>query len=171
MTYAYDLTFPDFVAAQRLHIRHQPRARLWFLVWQRIMPVVSLLSIILLVRDVAFHHFSYPPIVGGILAALSWIGLFTFLFRPIQLRLAFRKLRPDVTNGRHAVELELTPEELISRIPGKSEGRFRRAAIIDFAEDEHLALLYLRPKLFLYIPKSAMPEPAWTELRQWLDRS
>ena len=57
---------------------------------------------------------------------------------------------------------------MISRIPSKSEGHFERGAIVNFAEDDAIALFYLGKKKFLFVPKSALPSEGWTELRQWI---
>lgn len=169
MIYVYDLTLEDFKAAQRLHIRHSRRSQWTFIFWHRVLPIISLCCLVLVIRDMGWHHFSYSPLTGGILCGVAWIGLFCFLMRPFMIRRAFRALRADL-KGSHSVELELTNHLLISRIPGKSEGRFERAAVTDFAEDEAIALVYVGKKKFIFIPKRAMPENGWQELRAWIER-
>ena len=57
---------------------------------------------------------------------------------------------------------------LISRRPCLSEGRFQRAGILAFVEDEHIALLFVRKKLFLPVPRRALNAEGWAELRLWL---
>lgn len=171
MVYQYELTFSDYIAAQKLHIRCNARVRFWFFVWQRIMPVVALSAAAVLLWDVVFRHFQLSPAVGGALGALVWLGLYPIVLRPYQLRRAFRQLRSDSTQSVHAVELELTDRELISRIPGRSEGRYKPGAILNFIEDELVALLYVREKMFLFIPKRALPNEGWAELRSWYGRA
>ncbi len=168
MNYPYTLRYDDFKAAQRLHLEVSPRARFWFIVWQRVLPVVSLVCLALLLNDIFRHHFSYPPWLGGSLAGISVAGLYSLALRPFVMRRAFRKLRPDVGADEHSVELELFEGKLISRIPGKSEGRFERNAIVNFAESDAIALFYLGEKKFLFVPKSALPSEGWTELREWI---
>jgi hypothetical protein len=109
----------------------------------------------------------HSPALGGLFGALVWLGAFGPISRELQIRRGFRRLREDVPGPDHPVELELCDDELISRIPGRSEARFQRSAIRDFVEDDACALLYVRKKLFLYFPKLALPEEAWAELRAW----
>jgi len=61
--------------------------------------------------------------------------------------------------------LEVTPEQVISAIPNRSEGRFFWSAIQDYAEDDKIALLFIQKKKFLFIPKHALPDAAWRELK------
>lgn len=77
----------------------------------------------------------------------------------------------QMKNGRgdnDPIEFEITDEELISRIPGTSEGRFRRNGIHKFVENEKVALLYVAKLRFLILPKRALNDEQWLSLRQWL---
>jgi len=167
MVYSYDLTFQDYLSAQKLCVRRNLRARIIFFIWYRIMPILGIAAVGLFVRDTVFHHFSYRPALGGALAGIAWIGLYPIICRPFMLRKLFKQLRPDV-KGDHPIELEINGDDLISRIPGRSEGRFKQAAISEFVENDKIALLFITKKKFLFIPKTAMDDSGWSELRTWL---
>jgi len=76
---------------------------------------------------------------------------------------AKKSVRTDIS-----VALEMTPEQIISILPGRSEGRFFWSVIVDYAEDGRLALVYIKKKQFLFIPRRAMDEVGWAELRSHL---
>jgi hypothetical protein len=170
MTYEYVLTLADFKAAQRLFMRQTLWRRINGFLWIVILPIVGALSLGLLLYDVIFRHFKYPASIGGILAGLAWFGLYLAIMRPITIRRIFKQLSPG-GGLEHSVSHELTENEFISRIAGRSEGRFLPAAFYGFAEDEQIAILLVSKKKFLFVPKRAMPEEAWAELRAWLDKN
>jgi hypothetical protein len=77
---------------------------------------------------------------------------------------------PPNTSGKEMkvethVTLEFNTEQFIITFPGKSEGRYFWSAIQDFAEDGKIALVFIQKKRFIFIPKHALPETAWFELR------
>jgi hypothetical protein len=81
-----------------------------------------------------------------------------------------KRLYRLMKNGRSEedkVVLELTPTELISRIPDRSEGRFLRKAVLKFVEDDQVALIFMGPTKFLLIPKRFIPLDEWPQVRNW----
>ena len=69
--------------------------------------------------------------------------------------------------GSQPPEFELHDDDLISRIPGRSEGRFLRVAVHDVVRDERICLIYVRKKLFIFVPRQDMPEDLWSALAVW----
>lgn len=165
MLYVYETNLADFKAAQRLHRRCHPKARLGYVFWYMVFPAIGCLSGLLLVWDIVVRHFQLSPSIGGLLSGLTFGGLYCLFMRPYLIRRAYRQMK-EISEGR-PVELELRDGELISRVPGRSEGRFQPKAVLEFVEDEQLALLYIRKKLFLIVPKRGLPESDLTELRAW----
>jgi hypothetical protein len=117
--------------------------------------------------------FGYQPRWLEAPSVFSGVGLwFAFcipLFRLISVRKCWKRLLPE--SGRRStksvipVELEMTADQIISTLPGRSEGRFFWAALPDFVEDEKLALVFVKKKQFLFIPRRAMDEVGWVQLR------
>lgn len=162
----YTITLADFKAAQHLCRRRSRRAWLLFLFWYRVAPVLGVVSATGFFYGL-HHTESFPPWLGGVLAGCAWFGLFPLLWWPVQLRLQFRRMKEGAPDDA-PVELELEGNELISRRPGLSEGRFRWAAIQSYAEDERIALVFVRKKLFLLIPKRALDDEGWSSMHRWL---
>jgi hypothetical protein len=164
----YTTSFDDFKKAQILAAHRSIRAKLSFYFWLRVAPVLGLMALGALVWDVVFRHFGFDPMVGGILAGVAWIGIFCFVRRPFLVR----KLYKHMLNGRpegSPLELGIEGDQLVYRVPGRSEGRFYRASVNEFVEDDNLALLFVSKKNFLMIPKRAMPQEAWQQVKNWLD--
>jgi hypothetical protein len=110
------------------------------------------------------------------MAALSGFGIWFLavipLSRMLTMRRAWKRLLPPRTRKARkamvAVELEFDETQVISRLPGRNEGRFFWPAIVDYAEDEKLALIFVAPKRFLFVPRRAMPDEAWVQLRGYV---
>ncbi len=167
MLCTYTISYEDYLAAQRLHLRLNGKDRILFVTFQRIMPVLAVFAVGVLVWDMGFHNFSLPPWLAGVLSGIAWLGIICPVLRVLRLRRGYKALK----NGSAAdgpIELELTSTELISRVPGKSEGRLLPGGINDFAEDDRVGLVYVAKKTFLVLPKRMMPEENWATLRLWL---
>jgi len=167
MNYRYRTNYSEFKEAQRLHMEANPKFAIIFWVFLRILPALGLIAFVLL----QFHFLptTNGPIIAiasGTMAAGAW-GLIMALIRPFSMRRLYKQMK----NGRGddaELELEIQDSQLISRIPGMSEGRFLPAAIQRFIENDKIALLYIAKKRFLLVPKKAMDEEGWSSLRSWL---
>ena len=167
MLCVYTVNYGDFKAAQRLHIRGSLKNRLVFLIFQRIMPGLAVIAAGILVWAIRFQHFSLSPWLGFVLAAVVWLGVCCPVMRLVQFRRGYKAMK----NGRDEnapLELEWTESELISRVPGRGEGRLLPAGIQQFAEDDQVGMIYLSAKRFLVLPRRMMPAENWADLRQWL---
>ena len=71
------------------------------------MPVVSSAALVLLVWDIAYRNFAMPAWVGGLLAGLSFVGLYVLAIRPLLVRRRFRSFMEDISGGDGPVQLEL----------------------------------------------------------------
>ena len=162
----YRNKFKVYKAAQRLYFRCDPRRRLSFLFWHRIMPVISTAALGVLLWDIVLRRCAFSPSVAGVLGGVSFLGLSTFALRPLQLRRDFRKIMQNGGLDQN-LELELKDGELVTRVPGRSESRFQPAAIYDMVRDQEVCLLFLRKRLFLYVPRQNLPEEQWAALTAW----
>ena len=166
-TASYVTTFNDFVAAQRLARKHHRLMAAAYYFWYGVVPLLALAALAALIYDFVPGHAFLPAHVGPYLAGLVGAGLYLAILRPIAIRRSYRQTR----GGRPAdapVEFELTGTEIISRIPGRSEGRFLPSAVISFAEDDRIALIYVAKKRFLFVPKTALTAAQWTMVRHWV---
>jgi hypothetical protein len=162
--YQYVLQKQDFINAQHLYLRHNRRAALSYYFWIWLVPILGVVIFLiaatayLLHQEVLFHQIA--PLAGmGI-----WFAIFIPLMRWFNIRKLW-KASVETIDGGKPVSLQFDNEQISSSIPGKSEGRFYWNAILDFAEDDRVAMIFVRAKNFLYIPKNALPEEAWTQIR------
>ncbi len=108
-----------------------------------------------------------PFWLAEVLGAVAFIGFYVLASRPFQFRRAFRRIMEGNNVLERSIELELKGEELLSRIPGQSETRFQPSALYDIVRDNRICLIFLRKRLFLFIPREDMPEDFWTALIAW----
>ena len=167
MMHQYTTTFADFKAAQRLFSRRNWKSKVSFLFWFRILPVLGLISIALLIWDIRFRDFEFSPGFAGILGGMAWFGLYVPLCRPFLLRRLYKRMKNGRPEGS-PTEIGIEGGELISRLPGLSEARFKRPSIVGSIENETMMLLFVGKKIFLILPKLALPEVALQEVKEWL---
>jgi hypothetical protein len=137
--------------------------------------VVPILGLLTGLAWVANSYSSPPEWVSNVAAfagAGLWLAFFIPAMRIYGIRKCWKRLLPESAKKSVrtdiSVALEMTPEQIISILPGRSEGRFFWSVIVDYAEDGRLALVYIKKKQFLFIPRRAMDEVGWAELRSHL---
>jgi YcxB-like protein len=173
MRYEYKLTYQNYKDSQRLYRRHRWQAALSYYFWIWLVPVLgSILALPLLANLLFDFHPDWLRSIVGFSGVGLWFAVFIPLMRFYTIRRCWKRLLPE--NVRKSirtdipVEIEWNNEQLISCLPGRSEGRFFWSAICDFAENEKLALIFVKKKQFIFVPKSALPESAWADLRSRL---
>jgi hypothetical protein len=168
--YEYGLKYQNYKDAQKLYIRHSKRAALYYYFFIWVLPILGCLLAIFGLAAL----FEIGPVWVRYFRGLYVVGLWFALFIPIMriftVRRCWKQLVPPNTPGKGMkaeihVTLEFNAEQFISAIPGRSEGRFFWSAVQDFAEDVKIALIFIHKKRFIFIPKPALPEAAWSELR------
>jgi len=167
--YEYVLRKPDFVAAQHLYLRHNRRAAFSYYFWIWLVPILGF--VVALIALTA--HVLGQEALAYQLRPLAAVGLWFAIFIPVMRWWQIRKLwkaSSETLDGGKPVSLQFDDTILVSAIPGKSEGRFYWNSLLDYAEDERIAMLFIRKKLFLYIPKAALPEEAWAQIRSLAPR-
>ena len=160
----YVITTADYNDAQRLHRRNRPRAAFTYYFWFWFLPGISIAFLAFTLVVIAIHGL----LAAGRYMPAAGVALYLALLLPFCLwnarRKAMNNLQPKSRRGQ-PVTVQFDNDQIISAIPGISDGRFFWSAIEDYAEDERMALLYVRKKLFLFIPKRAMDEAEWQRLR------
>ena len=170
MMHEYTTNFDDFKAAQQLFAGRNTKSRVTYFLWLWVLPALGVIALMLLIWDITMRHFGFTPIVGGALAGLAWLGLYCRIRRPYQVRKLYKLMK----NGRaddSPLEAGVEGDELISRVPGLSEGRFRRAAVLSLIENDKMTLLVVTKKSFLLFPKRTLPHTFFFELRSWFGSS
>jgi hypothetical protein len=165
MPYPYSLTYRDFIHAQRLYLRHRLWSRIGFHFWVHVVPVLALLMGAWCIYAAATHQ---VYLLRSLLPAAAWLvfmSLWMPIMRIINLRRRYKRMIPPGEKGDVPVSFDFNEEGVSSTIPGRSEGRFYWSVIVDYVEDQKMALLFVHKKLFLYVPKRAMDEQAWASLR------
>ena len=163
--YHYVLRKEDFLDAQKLYRKHHLRAALSYYFWIWTIPIAGFCLVLALLAAVINRREDLIRQLAPAAAFGAWIAIFVPAMRWWQVRKLW-KASLDTGAAGKPVTLQFDGEQLISAIPGKSEGRFFWTALVDFAEDERLVLLFIRKKNFLYIPKYALPEPAFAQIRE-----
>lgn len=164
-TYEYVLTKQNFLDAQRVFRARYRRSALLYYLWYWVVPFIGLLVALVpvyywLQHDRHMMSASFPLAGAGL-----YFALVVPVSRIFQIRRAWRNAVPITLEGK-PVSLRFNHEWIASGIPGRSEGVFRWSAIYDFAEDEKVGLLLIRKKLFLFIPKPALPAEVWERIRE-----
>ena len=163
----YTSTFEDYKAAQELARLRSWRIATKYYFWFWVLPFLGLVALATLILGNTIWHLAVVEHFGGGIAGFAAGAMYLGFYRPFWLRRCYKKLK-DGRSEDQPIELELTDEALISRLPGKSEGKFYPSSIVKFAEDERVVLIYVTKRLFLYIPKRAMPDVDWVQVRNWI---
>jgi hypothetical protein len=77
-------------------------------------------------------------------------------------------LPPSCTD--RIISIDIDNERVVSSIPEVSEGKFFWNAIVDFAQDEKVTLLYIRKRAFIFFPTSVLSPDQHTELNDLIAR-
>jgi hypothetical protein len=162
MKLEYSQTLDDYKAALALHNRQSLINRSQFLFFFRVMPAFAafgLLFQIYLVFTEKEYFAKNPPV--------TLFPLFVFLSLPLlrayNIRRQFNLLFPSSRINNY-VSLDIDNERIISVIPGLNEGKFSWNAIIKFAQDKRITLLYVAKNRFLFIPTTTFSSIQRSEL-------
>ena len=171
MRYDYVLRFDDYQDSQKLYLRHRRSAAIFYYCYVWVLPIVGLLACAMFIATIYGFHPELRSPFAGFAAAGLWLALFIPVMQFFGRRRCWKRMVPVGMKGKaKSVEIpasfEFNEEQVISAIPGKSEGRFFWPVILDFIEDDKIALLFVHKKRFLFIPKRAMPTEVWDELRK-----
>jgi YcxB-like protein len=159
---AYAIQFKDYKAAHRLWLLERPGAMVWHLFVMWILPGIVICancwSLWLWIRQ----RNDILPTVYGITIAVTWLCLILILTYRKRLRRRYR----EATGGAAAQKVRLLVDNAHVAVSHgeKTEIRFSWSAIENFLEDEHGGLL-VGGKTWVVIPRRALNEPQWAELR------
>jgi YcxB-like protein len=169
MRYNYTLTYRDFLDAQKLYRRHRTSAgvKYYFAIW--LLPIVGFIVGLPFILSLLGYQPSWADALSGFSVLGLWFAFAIPLVRFYTVRKCWKRLLPDSLPRSIRTEIpvgmEMTSDQLISSLPGRSEGRFMWPALVDYAEDEKLALVFVKKKFFLFVPRRAMDDAGWIQLR------
>lgn len=160
----YASTKRDFLDAQRLHRKNRPWSAVSYGFWYVVLPGGSV-AYLLYWASLWFTHGRAAAIHNIVWAGLAlYLASLLSFARWWQIQKLWNQMQPKKYRGL-PVTLQFDDKLIISARPGDNEGRWSWNAVEDFAEDERLAILYVRKKLFLMVPKRIMDEHEWERLR------
>jgi len=169
LRYEYALSYKDYLDAQRLFRKHRWKAAVSYYGFIWVLPILGALAAVPWIAQLLGVDADWVYRWRGFAGLGLWFAIAIPLIRIYSLRRCWRRLLPDSIKksmrSEIPVELEINDEQLISILPGRSEGRFFWSALVDFAEDERLALVFIKRRMFLFIPRRAMDDAGWIQLR------
>src|SRR6185437_6108957 len=169
MKLEFTLTFSDYKSALRLYGRQTLRRRLAFISWNIAVPILAVIGLAAFIFFDLFSITSYAAILFGIESGLLTITILNPIARYYRIRKCFKQVFPPTHTDRTST-LEINDQHLLSTIPGVSEGKFFWNAIVDFAQDNKVTLIYVAKARFLFFPTAAMSPDERVELSNLVSR-
>ena len=169
MKLAYSLSLSDYIAAIRLHRDQEFGRRFMFRASYIWLPIVSGAG---LITALVLWKLGSLKLSSGFIPAETVLLLLSIalpLARIPDVRICFKRIFPDPRNVP-TINLAFDEEGFRSEIPGVSEGIFRWNALVGFAQNDTITLLYLAKKKFLFFPTSIMSSEQRSELKDLIDR-
>jgi YcxB-like protein len=158
----YSITYADYKAAQWLYLWKRP--------WKMILYWTSHLGWAALAACLVGWFFASRKVPEAGLKL--WLDCGTAFFvaffvnqgiRAMQLRRCYGDSYSNTS--RRTVRLIANDKELRVAVPGRSESRLQWNAIDDVAEDSEVRLLFVGKTRFMIVPRRALNETQWAELR------
>jgi uncharacterized membrane protein YhiD involved in acid resistance len=169
VTVDYTTTFEDYRAAQALYLRSRRWPGLRYKLWMYGLPTAAIVLTSCALWEL---YRGQPSSVAGFGGAAVYAIIMTIVvvfLRPWNLKRLYKKQRKTAgVEALNAVRFSFDESLVRSGYPGRSEGQFSWDAIGDYAEDKEIFLIFISKKMFLYIPKRAMADEQWNELRDML---
>jgi hypothetical protein len=140
-----------------------------FVFWFYIIPVLALFGLMAFALLEVNKLTRFAAELFGIECALVFLAVYVPVRRYYLLRKSFKQMFPAKRTDPSS-SIDIDDECIAWGIPGISEAKFTWAAIIDFAQDENITLLYLSKKGFLFFPTPALMPEQRTELTAMVRR-
>jgi hypothetical protein len=169
MKLTYTLTLADYIAAIRLHRAQSFARRFIFAILYLGLPILAvagLVSIVVL-KEIGKTNLRPDYVFAELVLLLLSIGL--PIARIPDVRICFRRI---FANSKEIPTITMVIDEecVRSEIPGVSEGKFFWNAIVDFAQNEKVTLLYVRKRAFLFFPTPILSPDQRAELNALVTR-
>jgi hypothetical protein len=165
MTLEYTITLADFKAAHRLDRHQSPGSRIKIVSLNVVIPLLAVLGLVIW----PFLNITErtPMSEAGTLTIIEILLVYLSIAVPIsryrQTRKGFERLPPAAKTGR-GCSIEFGDEGIVSSIPGLAVAKFFWSAIVSFAQDEKVTLLYTGIDRFIFFPTRALSVDQRAEL-------
>ena len=162
MNLTYIPTIKDYRAGLRLHYRRKLTRYITHLLGLWMLPLFVLLFSAPTIYKMLAQPDEYSGRFGWLIIALA-LSLLVPLLQYYGVNKQFKSLFQDSQTSKE-VSVDINNDRVLSAIPGMSEGTYYWNAILDFAQDEKITLLYVAKNRFLFIPTQAFSPGQRTEL-------
>jgi hypothetical protein len=160
MKLTYTLTLDDYKAAQSLHRRQTFGRRATWFFWLRIMPGIGFLMLAWALFTGLAHRAALsqnPP--AALLAPIIFL-LVPLISRNL-VRKQFNQSFPSVARN---LSIDIDEERIVCTNRGVSESSLNWNAVVGFAQDSKVTMLYIDKTRFLFFPTSVMSSNERAEL-------
>ena len=169
MKLSYTLTLVDYKAALRLHRRQKLSRRITFILLYCVVPVLAVIGLTTVFILEAKGQADLAADVIGVDIIFIWLSIGLPMARFVNIRKGFKRIFPSTRTERSS-SIDIDDERIVSAIPGVSEGKFFWNAILAFAQDEKITLLYIDKNRFLLFPTYALTPVQRLELSALVER-
>jgi hypothetical protein len=170
MQLTYTLTLADIKAALRLHTKQDRNRRIRFLISYAILPILAILGSIALILLLLSGHTEWASMFRIVDFVLILLSFFFYFYRVELANKSYKRIFPP-TRTEQTSNIDIDDERIFSRTPGVSEEKYFWTAIVAFAQDEKMNLLYLDTNRFLLFPTRALSIDQRTELNDLVARN
>jgi hypothetical protein len=169
MKLTYTLSFTDFKAAQRLHIRQKLSRHIRFIIVYNIIPALTVVmlvaSAVFLVKGQAEPLETLLPLDAGLLIVSVGMPIARFF----NFRKCYKQLFPPTRKDR-STSIDIDDERILSTIPGVAEGKLFWTGLLAYAQNYEMTLFYTSENRFLPVPTYTMSPEQRTELNDLVIR-
>jgi len=169
MKLAYKITLKNYKAALRLHATSKLGRRINHYFWYFGVPILAICGLMLLIFGGLSETTEIYSPFRITLWVLLWLSIYLPIMRFFNVRRGFKRIFPPTAKDKN-VSIDIDDERIVSAIPGLSEGKFFWNAILEFAQDRNVTLLYLAKSRFLFFPTHAMTAEQQLELHDLIAR-
>ncbi len=156
----YHLTFKDYKNANKLWQKNKRFGVARYVLAHYVFAAFVVLGWLYIWRN-SFHGTS-GKVIELLILLVAVFGLLPWL-RELTLRRRFRTFFPAGTST--AATFAFDSGGFVKAVPGSSEARVQWAALVGYAEDEKGAILLLTKISFFILPKRALSQDEWADLR------
>lgn len=162
----YTLTLDVYRAAQALHRRQKFTRQLAIWIW----PALVILGLIGMIAFAVSRHEELFADSAAFTSGALFISLWMPIGRWYTVRKCFKQLFPPARTDPSS-SLEIDAEQIVSSIPGVSEGKILWRGILQFAQDNEVTMIHTTESRFLFFPTAVLTPGQREELKQIVIRN
>ncbi len=170
MLLTYTLSLSDIKAALRLHAKQDIRRRIRFLIIYEILPVLAIFGLIVPFFLLYIGRRELASIFRNVEEAFIFFPIFFYFYRVEVVRKTYKRFFPPTRTDRSS-NIDIDNDRIFSRTPGIGEDKYFWTAIVAFAQDDKMTLLYLDENRFLLFPTRALSSEQRIELNELVARN